>query len=538
MSSLPPPSQLINAPKFQTWFPGQEELTLKLLSWFEGDKRFLCANVPTGFGKSVVAIVSGWLSGDKVVYITNTKGLQDQLMEDFKEPVGLVQIMGQNNYTCIDSPSNTVDRGKCHAGLTCAWKSECLYYSALDRARQGRIINTNYAYWLAQNCYSDGLLGKNDLGEVEGTYPLVIMDEAHSAGSALEQHLTVTLNNLDLDMLEWEPRDWDWPQWQLQAAFKHQELSYEIVELRKSLKLEINRPDLRQYLRRFQRLRSLVLRLDSLQRSQVEWIREWSTNSVSLCPIWPSTYNSRLLIGDKILLMSGTLTRKGVEKLGIMEEECEWIDSPSPFDPALSPIHHVETIRLTYNTPPENYKVWARRIDQIIEKRLDRKGILFTVSYARAQLFHRLSAHQDKLVLHDTWNVQDRVAEFKQMKAPAVLVSPTVTSGWDFPDSECEYIIIGKVPFVTATGELTKARQKNDSEWVHSLAMETIVQEAGRGTRSGTDRCEVFIVDDMWKWWYPKFKHFSPQWFQDRIGKSLDLVPEPREGGMHKKVGS
>ena len=315
--------------------------------------------------------------------------------------------------------------------------------------------------------------------------------------------------------------------WQQKSKVKRLELEHDISELRRSLKTEFKRGDLQ----RFQRLQSLNLRLGAVAGSQVEWIREWLSNSVSLCPIWPSVYKSRLLIGDKILLMSGTLTRKSVEKLGIKEEECVWIESPSPFDPKLSPVNHVETIRLTYKTPAENMRVWARRIDQIIEKRLDRKGIVFSVSYARAELYYKLSGlenKQDILMLHDSNNVRSRVEEFKRRKAPAVLVSPSVTSGWDFPDTECEFIVIGKVPFVTATGELTKARQKDDDEWVHFLAMETVVQEAGRGTRSSTDRCEVFVVDDMWVWWWGKYHKLSPRWFQDRVGRSLSLVPDPR----------
>lgn len=524
---LPSPSQLINAPKFATWFPGQEDLTLKLLAWIKGDKRYLCANVPTGFGKSICAILSGWLSGDKVVYITETKGLQDQLMDDFEEPIGLVKIMGQNNYTCIDAPPSRVDQGKCHAGVNCRLRSSCTYYSSLDAAIHARIVNTNYAYWLAQNFYTqNGLMPENDLGEVEGTYPMVIMDEAHKAGAALEQHLTIKFNEIDFQTLSWdieEAREWSWDEWKNKAANKRMELHHDIEELKKELKTTFRKSDLQ----RFQRLQSLWLRLGSIAGSQIEWVREWTAHSVSLCPVWPSQYNSRLLIGEKILLMSGTLTRKSVEKLGITEEECEWIDSPSPFDPGLSPINHIETIRLTYKTPAENMRVWARRIDQIREMRTDRKGILFTVSYARGQLYQRLTEYEGDLVVHSPHDMIQRIKDFKQMKAPGMLVTPDM-SGYDFPDDECEYIIIGKVPFVTATGELTKARQEDDKDWVHFLAMEKVVQQAGRGTRKMSDYCEVFVVDDMWTWWWPKYKGFSPGWFQDRVGQSLSMVPGPR----------
>ena len=528
---LPSPAQLIDAPKFDHWFPGQEELVMKVMAWLQGDKRFLCANVPTGFGKSIVAIIAGHLSGRwKIVYLTYTKGLQYQLMADFDGPVQMHEIRGQSNYECMDAPPARVDEGKCHAGETCDLKSVCSYYHALQFAKWSRFTNTNYSYWLAQNYYGDGLLPKNELDEVEGTYPLVVMDEAHLAGRALEQHLTVNLGEMDFSVLGWEMEEmqaWTWEQWQLKCKYKEGELNHEASELAKEMK---DHTASRGERRRYKMLKNLELQMKAVGTAEIEWVREWGGSSVSLCPVWPSHYNGRLFIGDKILLMSGTLTRKSVEKLGIKEEECEWIDSPSPFDPANSPITQINIgFRVEYKTPPENMEVWARVIDQIVEKQGDRKGILFTVSYPRSELFYRLSGlPRSTLVTHHRRNTLERVEYFKKSRGPKLLVSPSVTSGWDFPDTECEYIIIGKVPFVTATGELTKARQKEDKEWVHFLAMETIVQEAGRGTRKMSDHCEVFVVDDHFSWFWPKYKHFSPRWFQDRVKKSVSSVPDRR----------
>jgi hypothetical protein len=39
-----------------------------------------------------------------------------------------------------------------------------------------------------------------------------------------------------------------------------------------------------------------------------------------------------------------------------------------------------------------------------------------------------------------------KVATFKRRKAPAFLVSPSMTTGWDFPYDQCRWQIIAKVP--------------------------------------------------------------------------------------------
>jgi Rad3-related DNA helicase len=127
---------------------------------------------------------------------------------------------------------------------------------------------------------------------------------------------------------------------------------------------------------------------------------------------------------------------------------------------------------------------------------------------------------------HTSRNIAQVVEQFKKAKPPAVLVSPSVTTGYDFPEKECEYIVVGKIPYPDSRGALIKARQKEDSNHTAQLAMEVLVQEAGRGTRSATDRCQVFVVDDTWKWWWPKHSELAPSWFRDRILKSsLSHIP-------------
>jgi Rad3-related DNA helicase len=105
------------------------------------------------------------------------------------------------------------------------------------------------------------------------------------------------------------------------------------------------------------------------------------------------------------------------------------------------------------------------------------------------------------------------------------LVSPTVTTGWDFPG--LDYIIVGKIPYPDTKDLVLQSRHVEDKDWSAYLAMDTLVQECGRGTRSSTDKCEILILDDSWLWWWPAYRKFAPKWFQERVKGSLTCVPEP-----------
>jgi len=174
-------------------------------------------------------------------------------------------------------------------------------------------------------------------------------------------------------------------------------------------------------------------------------------------------------------------------------------------------------------------RLWVTRIDQILDRRQDRKGIIHTVSYARRDYLMAHSRHRSMMLSHTSANTSEVVNQFRLAKSPCVLVSPVITSGYDFPGAECDYIIIGKIPYPDTRSPLYQARTKTDSDWGAFLAMETIVQLSGRGTRSEEDKCEVLIVDDNWTWFWPRYKQFAPRWFHDRVIGTRTTIPEARK---------
>ena len=531
------PGSLLGIPKFSQWYPGQEALCNQIAEWLQGPERFLGAALPTGYGKSLIGMLAARNSRMRTVFLTSTKALQTQLMEDF-QPAGLVDIRGKNEYTCNRWPTLQADEAPCNDGYACPdqFTPRCSYYKQLAVTRQSRLVVTNYACWMAQQNYTrDGLnlVLRNERGVVQSIpneTSFLICDEAHLAGRALESFMSFYFTPRDRESIPWE-EDWGYDDWVRACTPILRRIPDQVAAIQS--RIDRNEPgsDVSKELSRSKRrLSALERKLHTLVKDCRDWICEYQgTGKDAKCvwtPVWPGRYN-HYLFGDvpKVLLMSAMFTKPMMERLGA---EGPWIDSPSPFPVRHTPVMHVNTARIDHRADDEDMEKWVDRIDEIIGSRGKRKGIIFTVSYARARFLAEHSRYSDLMMQHTTRNVAQVVAGFKRADAPRILVSPSVTTGYDFPGDECRYIIVAKVPYPDTRGAVIKARQAEDKSWTSQLAMETLVQEAGRGTRSAEDRCQVFIVDDTWLWWWPRNKHLAPRWFTERVTpRSYDRIPIP-----------
>jgi len=110
-----------------------------------------------------------------------------------------------------------------------------------------------------------------------------------------------------------------------------------------------------------------------------------------------------------------------------------------------------------------------------------------------------------------------------------------MATGWDFPDDECRWQIIIKLPYPDTRGNIVKTRAKEDKDFTAYLVMQQLIQAAGRGTRRATDWCETFIIDDNIQWFLGRNQHLSVEWFKGaykvsrtvpRVLEYTDAVPE------------
>ena len=150
-SLLPPPTEFGAPDQYGNWRQYQDNALLDIIG---SDKRFIALCLPCGLGKSLVGVLSANIDQLRMVYLTSSKALQQQLLNDF-ESIGLVSVQGQSNYDCIDPDSInipcTCQDCPCHHGLANLYPyHNCGYRKAIELAKNSRLVVTNYAFWISQ----------------------------------------------------------------------------------------------------------------------------------------------------------------------------------------------------------------------------------------------------------------------------------------------------------------------------------------------------------------------------------------------------
>lgn len=534
---IPPPPSFQLPDKFTSWRPLQASSVLEIIDL---ERRFLGQVQPTGSGKSLTYMAAGYISGARTIILTSTKGLQSQLTADFAE-IGLTDIRGMNSYECKVATEDqhrrvTVDEGPCHFGYACPIKQNgCLYYDQVRRAKNAKLVVTNYDYWMAINRYSDP-----EEGGI-GTFELLILDEAHAAPRELADFCTITIEREDVEGALGSPwpngesggiGTWgtdEWRAWAAPLSLRARGRYEDLLEESRVRRLESGQSP-SAMVRELRRLLGLVRKLEEVATLQGKWVGEVDRGVLTLAPLWAMGYAERFLfVGiGRVVLTSATIRPKTLDMLGIGPDVSAFKEYPSTFPIASRPVIHVPTARITFRSTEADMRQWTSRIDQIIRARQDRKGIIHTVSYARRNQALSVTKFRDQMFSHDSHTARTTVESFKRAAPPAILISPSMVTGYDFPYETCEYMIVGKIGFMDTRSAIEKARSEDDKDYVAYEAMQQLVQACGRGMRAEDDRCQVMVIDDNARWFVPKYAHFAPRWFSEAWVWG-STVPRPLE---------
>jgi Rad3-related DNA helicase len=549
--ALPSPVDLGAPATFARWRPGQSAAVEAAIN---SHKRFLISNLPTGAGKSLIYIIQSILTCSRTAVLTSTKALQSQLLADFAA-AGLIEIRGLNSYECIEGRPNGMfrdakregyraergmpmacDEAPCQAGAECYRRDNgCLYYDAYRRAfnPNSRLVVTNYAYWMSIHEYGDGL----------GAFDMLVMDEAHNAMDELGSFIGTELNPYEVSHVlgnkaGMPKADAPWLEWKIWGANWAATVAVEMEVIRLHIK-ERERVRLRvppATIIRSRDLRRIHRKLKTLARMDDQWVIDWtrddkSRDIVKFDPVWPGTWaEEKLFLGiKKVVMVSATIRPKTAAMLGVAPANIDFREWPSNFPVRNRPIVWVPTARIDFRTKESTFHTWIKRIDHIIGRRLDRKGIIHSVSYTRAKEIQRHSEYGVRMMLHDSTNTREVIEAFKRSKDPVILVSPSVTTGYDFKGDYARWQIIAKVPFPDSRDLVMKARVVRDKEYRDYVTIVNLIQMAGRIVRAEDDWGETFIIDDHFSWLFNHNRHMIPRWFAEsvRVDQTLGLAMTP-----------
>jgi hypothetical protein len=355
--------------------------------------RVAAAAVPTGVGKSLIAVSVAKLTDLRTVILTATKGLQQQYSDTFHK-YGIVDIRGKSNYDCGDYAHLDCRQGASVGCRYCQGKG-CAYEVARDRARNAQLVVANYAYWLNVNDRASGIERTGENAKYDGRNPvqLLVLDEAHTADQWLADYLAIR-------MYEGEVKRWTEPkdlgdslgEWQGLAEVAVCDLKPEVEEAQLVLMKRGQRVK-REEIDQLHKMEKLLEKFDRISSMGEDWVidkwegtrwgRMWAMDVT-----WPGRYAEQYLFCNipKIIMMSATLRPKTVSLLGVKSEDAEFREWARIFPANRHPIYSMparteagKDIRIDRRTSLSDKLEWVEHIDAIIDDRLDRKGIIQTV---------------------------------------------------------------------------------------------------------------------------------------------------------------
>jgi len=523
--SLPPPPSL-GLDKYHRWREGQSDAVRAIL---ECKRRFIGLSLPTGSGKSLAYIAAALLSGKRTVVLTGTKGLMTQIYTDFHKEAELVQVRGKSNYQCLEAGKGVgCDLGHCTYGVPCALQSEgCLYFDAVREARNAELVVTNYAFWLYQHRFGEGLK------QVD----LLVLDEAHDAPDHISSFLSFTLESAGLRAIGTSmPGSWrsykqkDWGGWAVPWALTAERVLEEVKEGN----ARSNNPSTKESGRLFlvKRTHQALMQMAEFESSP-QWVWEpgYKGRGLKFEPVWPGPYAFEHLFLDvpKVAMLSATLRPKTLRLLGLKPKDYEWYEEGEGFPVERRPVLYTPGAKMSFGIDEASWRRVVAKVDRIIEARPDVKGVIHTVSYARAEQLCASSRNATRFITHGRGGFERAVLAFISDTGNSILVSPVAMEGLDLKDDRCRFQIILKLPFPNTQTALSKARRKQDADHGMYVAAQLMTQSIGRGMRSEDDWCETFIMDKHWgNWAGEKLKRHMPRHVQAAI-RDAPSLPKPLE---------
>lgn len=528
--------------KFNHWKGQQAEVIEQIVN---SERPVFLLDAPTGSGKSVIGIASSYiwrtnwlvaqrLEGEpsrlpkRVIYVTRTKQLQDQLLADFPNSR---TIKGRANFPCLLNPKKfpelTAEDCPKKGANKCEFTYSCPYLVAKSAALNADIAVLNESYYLTE------VNGPGQFSQAD----FVILDEIDSTESSLMNTISMPIS---MEMMESfgvaPPEDWEdpksWVTWTnmtynaralLVGRMNDQVQTFEDWS---DVEIKVNKRATK--LSNFNdRLQAFMLEVGATgefvvqeTRDKYGIIKKWD-----LKPISVRNFAERWLWkhGERFLGMSGTILSPVVlaRELGLVEDSFEYqqISSSFPLENRLIKFWPVTNMRKVNMDDGSALPPLLDAIRSILQKHDQVKILIHTASYQVASAI--LFDHRDnpRVVTHDSANRAEMLDAFKISPDPLVMVSPSFDRGVDLPDDLCRVVIVAKVPYLNLGDKQVAARLKapGGDQWYVFKAIQTLMQMTGRGVRNETDYCDTYILDSQFNSLLGRTRQYIPKWWLESI---------------------
>lgn len=513
---------------FETVRPQQEEsINFILNSFINSNKKYTICEMPTGVGKSAVAITVSKYFENKVIsdkksswILTTQKILQKQYQREF---TWLPSVWSKSNYEC-----------KHHFGVSCTmglWINkifknkycDCIYTKDKNSFLENQISLTNIQFFLNHYEYR-----REDIK----TRKLMVVDEAHNLEAAITDFVSVRLfkyNIIDYG-ITWINK---YNSIIDVISYINNTLIPKLLAIKNKLEVNIkssemnsilSSPDGKLLIKRYDEIDKYICQLNrcTSRFNADEWVMTANNDGdeIVLKPLFANKFSQYQLFSaaDKILLMSGTILDKNTfcRNIGIPVDDVAFISLPSPFDKENRPVFVVNCASLSYKNIDKSLPKISDTINKIISDHKNDKGIIHAHSYKIAHYIKK-HIHTNRFLLHDESNRIEVYSFHLNSKTPTILLSPSFTEGIDLADEQSRFQIIVKVPYPYLGDIFIREKMNRIKGWYEWETTKTIIQASGRSVRNENDHCITYILDSDFIRFYNQNKNMFPKWYADSL---------------------
>lgn len=527
-----------------------------------GNERYLLDDftLTHNSGKSLTGVTAGIIKGN-FTYLVESKYLQTQITNDFPN---IKSIWGRNNYVCLLDQSKSCAECVSTKKSPCPYIEDCLYRIAKEIAVQSPYRICNFQYFISEIMYAGKLRGK----------PFTIVDEADVMEKVLTSNVNLEFTERSLFRLGLT----DGPKYKTTGAKEGlsswkdfaSEAKLRSMEIARSIQQDIDLLDIDDtdtLLRKKQELETFIHikeRCDIfINNMDKEWIMEEIPRKGSrqgkliFKPTWLSPDMADKYLwshSDSWVLVSGTFPPIPVlaKQLGLDTDDIDYMEVPSVFDPAKSPVYMAPVADVTFKNMETALPKLIKAIKVILHRHIGQRGMIHCVSWDLCKKIMN-GVNDKRLITHTSENRNEIINEFLNIDGKfakdAVLCSPSIERGVDGKDDIVRFVVIPKCPFLNISDKLVSSRLYTSGIigklWFDADALSTVEQMSGRCVRSTSDWGTIYILDNKVNDIYTRKPSLFSQSFQNQISwEDLDLLREweeifgngNRKGNVKSKV--
>lgn len=506
---------------------GQEKALLFVEDAARKGFRDIIIQAPTGAGKSaILSTICNWVAAEMPeiegapggYYLTAQKLLQDQLEGDiprYKPGLGLMRsIKSSVEYPCeIAKNCGFGARRKPKCGCP-----TCPYKAAKQAFLSATIAVTNYAYFFAERRYA-GQLEKRQLlalDECHQTERQIIRFVDLKISEELLEKFAPTLVNLpllhDLDeLIAW-----------VESVYLYEtQARLEVLKMLAEGSEEFAKDvfSLDQHICKTRRA------VEDAKKDPSEWIfwqEKSSQEKVEYIarPLHAAPFKKEM-VDEGASLRVYASAYPGEKKifcrsLGLDPEMVPMCRLASDFPVENRPVMIFGVGSMARRVQDQTMPALLKAVEKIVNKHKDDRGIIHGHSYDICdKIFQRLreGPHAHRLIFPRKADEREAACELHAAMPGGILLTPSMTEGFDFKDDLARWQIIPKIPYPSLGDKQVCAKAERDPEWYSCETVKAVVQTCGRAVRSSTDHAVTYILDDDFWALMRKAEHMFPKWF-------------------------